>query len=65
MTLLIVSFGNDAPLHRATVDGSGSGKGFWIAPTGGAMVNNHILAVGDAERFASHVALFLPVRKRR
>src|SRR5579872_6628165 len=54
--LRVVPFGKDAPLHRATVHRSGGGECFRITPTARTMVNNNVLAVGNAERLASDIA---------
>src|SRR5881396_1990819 len=56
MPLSVVAFRNDAPLHRVAVERPAGVQGLGVAPTGRAMVNNEIVAVGSAEALGSELA---------
>src|SRR5207244_12448597 len=54
MPLSVVAFRNEAPLHGVAVERPAGVQGLGVAPTGRAMVNNEIVAVGSAEALAHH-----------
>src|SRR5947208_6686328 len=56
MPLSVVAFRNDAPLHGVAVERPAGVQGLGVAPTGRAMVNNEIVAVGSAEALGSELA---------
>src|SRR5687768_1312727 len=53
MALFVVAFANDAPLNGVAVERAAGGEGLRIAPTGGAMIDDKVFAVGGAEAFAA------------